>query len=130
MSTLRGDAKPSFTISRHLLVGLCAIAASEGVHAAPQTDAERSASAGQIEEVVVSAKKREQNLQSVGVSAAVISSEAIKDRVLLDAVDLSVATPGLSMNATAGFSGKTNFSLRGVGLLNFSEVNEAAVAVC
>jgi iron complex outermembrane receptor protein len=108
---------------------ICGLALGTFVAAVPAQAAEATADEEPLQEVIVTANKREENLQRVAITAIVLSGDQIRDRVIRDAVDLSVNTPALSANATAGRSGKASFSLRGVGLLNFAETNEAAVAI-
>lgn len=82
-----------------------------------------------LDDIVVTANKRQENLQNVPVTAVAYSSEQLRARGIVDAADIAIATPGLTFNATAGWTGKINYTLRGVGLNNFQEANEAAVAV-
>lgn len=88
-----------------------------------------STDASTLNDIVVTANKRQQNLQDVPVTAVAFSGEQLRARGIVDAANISIATPGLTFNATAGWTGKINYTLRGVGLNNFQEVNEAAVAV-
>lgn len=83
----------------------------------------------QIEEIVVTAQKREQNINDIGISVTAFSSAAIRNLGIEEAFDIATYTPGLNMVASSGYSGKINFTLRGVGLNNFAESQEAAVAI-
>ena len=81
------------------------------------------------QEILVSARRRDERLQDVGITATVIGGEALSKLNLVNSADLVLAVPGLTNNATAGRTGKANYNLRGVGLQNFSNLNEAAVAL-
>ncbi|MEM1111490.1 MAG: TonB-dependent receptor [Pseudomonadota bacterium] len=67
-----------------------------------------------LEEVVVTAQKREQNLQDVPVSVAAFSGEFLQESQIRDIFDLQTSTPGLvvdqNQNATT-----SNFAVRGIG---------------
>ena len=66
-------------------------------------------SANQIEELVVTAQKREQNLQDVPIAVSAFSAVAL-DRVQIeDATDIQLSIPN------AVLTGNDRFTLRGVG---------------
>ncbi|RMA80012.1 TonB-dependent receptor [Umboniibacter marinipuniceus] len=67
-----------------------------------------------LEEVLVTAQKREQSLQEVPVAVTAISGEALQESVIKDVFDLQTNVPGLiaGINQTANTA---NFSIRGVG---------------
>lgn len=88
-----------------------------------------AADADSGQEILVSARRRDERLQDVGITATVLGGEALSKLNLVNSADLVLAVPGLTNNATAGRTGKANYNLRGVGLQNFSNLNEAAVAV-
>jgi iron complex outermembrane recepter protein len=58
--------------------------------------AKATASAGNIEEIVVTARKREENLQDVPLSITALTSQAIENQGLKSIVDIANVTPGLS----------------------------------
>jgi outer membrane receptor protein involved in Fe transport len=67
-----------------------------------------------IEEIVVTAQKREQNIQDVPISISAFSGEQLAEQSITDVFDLQQSAPGLivQQNQTATTS---NFSIRGVG---------------
>ncbi len=85
--------------------------------------------AAMLEEITVTAQKREQNLQDVGISVTAFSGEQMKEMGFLSTTDLVAHTPGLTYVASFGEGNNASFSLRGVGLNDFSEVSESAAAV-
>jgi iron complex outermembrane receptor protein len=86
--------------------------------------------AGQtLEEIVVTAQKREQNVQDVGISISAFSGEQISELGLLSVSDIVWHTPNVTMVAPFGEGSNTAFTIRGVGLNDFSEHNEAPGAV-
>ena len=86
-------------------------------------------SAQQIEEVVVTAQKREQNIQEIGISVTAFSGEQLKDLGIVNSTDLVSQTPGLTYVTPFGDGNNAAFTLRGVGLNDFSEHNESPTAV-
>lgn len=88
-----------------------------------------SVHAAVLEEVVVTAQKREQNIQDVGISVTAFSGEQMKELGFATSVDMVAQTPGLNVVSPFGGGNNVAFTLRGVGLNDFSESNEAPVAV-
>jgi len=67
-----------------------------------------------IEEVVVTAQKREQSIQDVPVAISAVSGAMIQEQVIKDVFDLQTSVPGLSANQSQS-STNSSFSIRGVG---------------
>jgi iron complex outermembrane receptor protein len=81
-------------ISRHLL-GITAIAvAGLSVTAMPSTAAAQEG-AERLEEIIVTARKREENLQEVPVSISVLGEDFIREAGILTQRDLFEMTPGI-----------------------------------
>ena len=68
----------------------------------------------QIDEIVVTANKREQTLQEVPISVSVTSGETIQQSSIVDLIDLQTAVPALRVNQLQS-SAQTNFVIRGFG---------------
>ncbi len=111
------------TFCAGVAVAAVALAAPAVAQTAAGTDETR------LSEIVVTATKRTERLQDVAISAIAMSGDTLRARGITDSADLVTAIPSLNFNATAGWTGKVNFTLRGVGLNNYQEANEAAVAV-
>src|SRR5262245_7792253 len=84
--------------------------------------------AQQIEEIVVTAQRREQRQQDVGISVTALSGQQVKQLNLRAMADIASQTPSLTVASPLGTGGNQNFTLRGVGLNDFSEHNESPVA--
>jgi iron complex outermembrane recepter protein len=69
-----------------------------------------------IEEIVVTAQKREEYLRDVPLSVSAFSAEQLDARSVLDVQDLPKVTPGLTVTTQVGF---TSVFLRGVGADTF-----------
>jgi iron complex outermembrane recepter protein len=93
-----------------ILAGLSGAAAA---HAQDSSPGAPTADSGGLEEVVVTATKREQSLNSVGLTVDVLGADALSERKLTTLADIASAVPGLTLSA-----GPTNapvLTLRGVG---------------
>ncbi|MEH6581841.1 MAG: TonB-dependent receptor [Halioglobus sp.] len=82
-----------------------------------------------LEEVIVTAQKREQNLQDVGVSVTAFSGEQIRKFGFTNSVDVIAQTPNLSFGTPTAEGNNASLTLRGVGLSDFNDNNEGPVAV-
>ena len=80
-----------------------------------------------LEEVVITAQKRAQNLQDVGVSVSAFSGEQMTALGVSNATEIVQQVPGLQLNAWS--PQLTIFNLRGVSQSNFMDNLEAPVAV-
>jgi len=67
-----------------------------------------------IDEIVVTANKREQTLQDIPLSVSVTSGETIQQSSIVDLIDLQSAVPSLRINQLQS-SAQTNFTIRGFG---------------
>ena len=67
-----------------------------------------------IDEIVVTANKREQTLQDIPLSVSVTSAETIQQSSIVDLIDLQTAVPSLRINQLQS-SAQTNFTIRGFG---------------
>ena len=83
---------------------------------------------GQLEEVIVTAQKREQSLQEVPISMSVITSENLDQQYITETISLAQAVP--SLNFQDGFApSSTNFSIRGVASYTFEGGIQPSVAM-
>jgi iron complex outermembrane recepter protein len=87
------------------------------------------ASSAVLEEVVVTAQKREQNLQDVSVAVTAFSGNALKELNMTNSVDIAAQTPGLNIGTPVGEGNNPSITLRGVGLNDFNDNNEGPIAV-
>jgi outer membrane receptor protein involved in Fe transport len=92
-----------------ILVGQTAEAA--GADAAPAPGAEGAVT---VNEIVITAQKRSEDIKSVPISVSVLSGSDLKDRRIASYDDLSRAVPGVAFNAVAGEEGRDNIVIRGV----------------
>ncbi|MBL4672628.1 MAG: TonB-dependent receptor [Arenicella sp.] len=83
-----------------------------------------------LEEIVVTAQKREQGLQDVGVAITAFSGKQMEALGWENSLDVAAQTPGLTTTSNTGDPGNIAlFSIRGVSQLDFAEGQEAPIAI-
>lgn len=106
-------------LALRLTTAFFALAVPAGVHAQEAADAPADTSTGRgYDEIVVTANKREQNLNDVGVTAAVLGGEALSQQNLTSLSDIATRVPSLSYAAAP--NGTPVYTLRGVGFYETS----------
>jgi iron complex outermembrane receptor protein len=78
-------------------------------------------------EIVVTAQKREQNIQDVGISVTPLGEDVLKHLNITTATDIVRAVPSLRMNAYS--SAQVVFNIRGVAQNDYGDQQEPPVAV-
>lgn len=86
--------------------------ASPEARASASADAKADAAYSQLEQIIVTAQRREQSQQDVPISMTVVSQEDLTKRNVAVAADLAAFTPSLSVNQRWGPE-KSSFSIRG-----------------
>jgi iron complex outermembrane receptor protein len=80
-------------------------------------------SAQTLEEVIVTATKREQDIQKVPIAVSAFTSETLKAKGVTDIHSLSNLTPNVNLDASSPFSGDSSVlsaSIRGIGQDDFA----------
>ncbi|MFA5496017.1 MAG: TonB-dependent receptor plug domain-containing protein, partial [Porticoccaceae bacterium] len=104
------DRKP---ISRYVTgAGIAAIAT---ITTAPLEAQTSTASSSLLEEIVVTARKREESLQEVPISVTAIGSEELRLRGITKPDDLKFHTPGLEMRNSSIQRNSVTYFIRGQG---------------
>jgi len=100
---------------------LAVVAASSVLMGVPvfAEDAEKMEGHG-LEEVVVTAQKREQSFQDLAISAAVLSAEALDVRGITQVQDAIKSVPGVKVQNVAG-TGAGRVFIRGIGTTSGDE---------
>lgn len=91
---------------------------------APAVPAEEVSSG--LDEVIVTAQRRQENLQNAAIAASAIDGDALRDLAVSDPRALTRIVPALQVSSANG--PYSNFYLRGVGNYNGNALSEAAVA--
>lgn len=90
---------------------LC-VALLGGISAQIATAQQSRPDSGQLEEIIVTAEKRESTVQNTPISLTAVSGQDIQDRGLSDLASLVLSVPGVSVR-TSG-PGMAEFEMRGV----------------
>jgi outer membrane receptor protein involved in Fe transport len=94
---------------------------------APVVQAEQAASSNAIEEVIVSAQRRQESIQDVPIAVSAFSGTMLEDRQIINTSDLQMNTPNVSFTST-NFGG-SNLSIRGIGNLVISSSADPGVSI-
>lgn len=86
-----------------------------------------SATAAEIEEVVVTAQKRSENLQDVPIAISAFTGDNMKAMGVENLTDLGKFTPGVEMNNDTPL--QPTYSIRGIQTSDFTVGSDPAVAV-
>ena len=106
-----------------LLAAACGPAfAQQAVEPAPESESAK------LEEIVVTATKRESTLQDVPVSVAVVGKETLEQAQIRDLIDLQSVVPSLKVNQFNAI-GQTDFVIRGFGNGSGNDGIESSVGV-
>jgi iron complex outermembrane recepter protein len=81
-----------------------------------------------LEEIVVTAQKREQSIQDVGIAITAFSGEQIRQLGFTQSVDLTRLAPGVHMSGSAAGQ-VAQISIRGVTQNDYNDQTEPPVAV-
>ncbi len=105
------------TLFNRTVLGCAVFSASMGL--ASQVHAQK-----QLEEVVVTAQKRAQSANDVGITINAFTGQQIRDFGVFTAEDIAMRTPGLTVNETAA-TGVPLYTIRGVGFQDYSLAQES-----
>ncbi|MEO1081725.1 MAG: TonB-dependent receptor [Pseudomonadota bacterium] len=82
----------------------------------------------QLEEVLVTATKRQESLQDVGVAVSAFSSEAIRDEGIVAPRDLFNRVPNVQLQTNSA-NGQMQLSIRGISFPTFSPIGVQPVVM-
>lgn len=108
-------------------IAMCALAMA-APHIA-RAQAEAAAPTATLAEIVVTAQKRAQNPQDVGVAIAAFSGQQLAQAGVDDLKSLVALTPGVQLDEYGGASTVDTISIRGVTQLDFADHEESPNAV-
>ena len=107
----------------------CALAAATALHAASAAGQEAREPEG-LEEVVVTARYRAENLQTSPIAITALPGEEMEARGLTNVTDIGLAVPNLYTHPGDAVNGPTpTISMRGVVAENYSFALEPAVGI-
>jgi iron complex outermembrane receptor protein len=109
-----------------------ALAVSATLISAQDSAAESGVSVATLEEIVVTARKREENLQEAPVAVSAFSGETLRQQGIVDLRGIANATPNMQFSYGGNGSGGGNFAqifIRGVGQPDFIITKDPGVGV-
>ena len=86
------------------------------------------AGAAVLEEVVITAQKREQSLQDVGIAVTAFSGDQMRALGMQESYDVAAFSPGVHVGGSMGGQ-NTQFTIRGVTQNDYNDIVEAPNAV-
>jgi iron complex outermembrane recepter protein len=110
-----------------LVCGAGALLAGGPGFADPAAD-KTTADSGGLEEIVVTAQRREESVQNVGIAIAVLSGDSLAAKSVTYVNDLQNVVPSLQIEPAFG-SSQPQFRLRGVGFIDYTSNNASPVGV-
>ncbi|HST92036.1 MAG TPA: TonB-dependent receptor plug domain-containing protein, partial [Brevundimonas sp.] len=112
------------TTASAAVVGACAFGfAGAAAAQTPQQDSPTT-----IDDIIVTAQKREQNLQDVPIVVTTLSQETLQDAGVRDIKDLQILTPGMTVTSTSS-EASTTARIRGVGTVGDNPGLESSVGI-
>lgn len=118
--------------SKQTLLAACSIASLAMFFATPvfaQTANYGDSRIGGIEEIVVTAQKRAENVQDIPVAISAFTSEMLELRGISNPQDLQQAVPNLSIGEQTNLGGGAKVTLRGVGSENYGPGGDPGVPI-
>jgi iron complex outermembrane receptor protein len=112
-------------------LAVSAVVLSTAVHAQATTGAAAdtgATAASGLEEIVVTAQRRESNLQSTPIAVTAIDAQSIENLNPRSLQDIALMVPNFSANKQNGFNAAA-FAMRGVGNTDIIVYDESPVAV-
>jgi iron complex outermembrane receptor protein len=119
--------RPYTEVMRNSLSLAGAIAAALALATPAVVQAQQAGASTGIEEIVVTAQRREENLQDVGIAVTALGSSQLADLNITVATDITRVVPSLQMNAYS--SSQVVFNIRGVSQNDYGDQQEPPVAV-
>src|SRR5215831_12960014 len=111
-------------------IAVAAAASLASLASAPTARAEQPTTtpAGGLQEVIVTAQRREQNLQDVGIAVSAVSASDLTDLDVVSATDITKSMPAVVLTQP---NGPSSFSLaiRGVVQNDFADHQESPAAI-
>jgi iron complex outermembrane recepter protein len=104
------------------------LAVSAGFASAYGWAADAAGGGPALEEIIVTAQKRSENLQDVPISVLAVSAQQIKDAGITDIRNLAILTPGLTVTSE-GNEAITTARIRGIGTVGDNPGLESSVGV-
>ena len=110
-----------------MMATLASTANAQTAAASQSASVDQASGAADLGDIVVTAQKRSQTLQSVPVAATAVTGEALTQKGVTTLIDLPAIAPSLNVTSAYGNT-SPEMTLRGVGAASFDKNVETAVA--
>src|SRR5579859_1513428 len=107
---------------------LLSAAKAEAAGGAETSGAAGASEGSGLEEIVVTAERREESAQNVGIAMSVLSGDNLAAKSITYVNDLQNAVPSLQVEPAFG-SSQPQFRIRGVGFIDYTSNNASPVGV-
>ena len=97
--------------------GVASAQSAEG-QGAPATSASREAGQGGVQDIVVTARRRAESLQSTPIAVTALNADMINSRGIVDLGDVSRIAPNTQIMQNTGVLGASSASIRGIGYVD------------
>jgi len=91
--------------------------------------ADEEANGGVMEEIVVTARKREETAQSVPIPISALSETQLEARNITDLQDVERITPNMDFETSAVGNQNTQVFIRGIGQVNWSTTQDPKIGI-
>ena len=91
--------------------------------------ADEEATGGVMEEIVVTARKREETAQSVPIPISALSEAQLEARNITDLQDVERITPNMDFETSAVGNQNTQVFIRGIGQVNWSTTQDPKIGI-
>ena len=108
---------------------LCALSTFDSAKAQQGAQPAASTGVGQLEEIVVTARKTEERLQVAPVSVTAIGAAKLEAQGVISPVQLNGLAPNLNFSQGSGYGTSCNVTMRGVNQADNVLTNDAPVAL-
>ena len=116
-----------------LLAGLslAAISLQSGAAFGAETGLKQDAGAEQsgLDEIIVTARRANENLQDVPVAITAMTGIELSERRVVTGADINLVTPSVTFKSTASPQGSSNIQIRGIGTAGVNRSFEGSVGV-
>ena len=116
------------TLRRAIYLVLAVSGAFGGAHAIAADAAADTSNAPALQEIIVTAQKRSENLQDVPISVVAINAQQAQDAGITNIRNLAILTPGLTVTSE-GNEAITTARIRGIGTVGDNPGLESSVGV-
>jgi iron complex outermembrane receptor protein len=107
----------------------CANGPIDGAGAQQATGPEGSGASGQLEEIVVTARKTEEKLQVAPVSITALTAATLEAQNVTTATGLNGLVPNLQITQGSGYGASINVTIRGVNQADNVLTNDSPIAI-